>query len=42
MSNTRKRRPSQTLKELSDPKYRQRVFKDKKKESKKNPPNDDA
>lgn len=41
MSASKRRRASQTLKELSDPKYRQRVFKDKKKESKKNPPSRD-
>ena len=38
MSAAKRRRTSPTLRELADPKYRQRLVKDKKKESKKNPP----
>ena len=36
----KKKQPSKILKEVRDPKYRQRVFKDRKKEIKKNPPID--
>ena len=36
------KKTSNVLKEVREPKYRQKVFKDRKKESKKNPPKDNS
>ena len=37
----KKKQPSKVLKEVRQPKYRQRIIPDKKKELKKNPPRED-